>query len=278
MAMRKRTLSRGWYPVSADQCNREIEEFLRGFTPPAGMWIAAVVPHAGWFFSGKAAARAIGTLATSSKPDRIVIFGGHLGGGQESIVYPEDWWENPLGPHPMDSRLAAELVAEGHAIPATSRFQDNTVEIQIPLIRKFFPDTPLLALHPPASLEAVRTAETVWELLKSKGLKALYIGSADLTHYGPNYGFFPHGIGEQAVRWVKEENDASLIKRAITMDTEAVLSEARQKHNTCSAGAIVSVIAVAARHGVREGRLLEYYTSYDVMGDNSFVGYAAIVY
>ena len=35
---------------------------------------------------------------------------------------------------------------------------------------------------------------------------------------------------------------------------------------------------MVGRRGVTEGSLLDYYTSYDVMPNSSFVGYAAIVY
>lgn len=278
MTMRKRALPRGWYPGTADECNKEIDVFLQGFTPPEGTWHGAVVPHAGWYFSGKAAAKAISTVAASGAVDRVVLYGGHLSGTSEPIVYTEEWWETPLSPQPMDARLAAQLVTGGKAVAASRMFSDNTVEILLPLIRRFFPDTPLLAVHAPSSMNAVSLAKAVSELLTAHGFTAAFIGSADLTHYGPNYGFAPKGVGKSAVRWVKEDNDHALVERALAMDAETLLSDARVKHNTCSAGPIAAVIASVAGLGVRQGTLLDYYTSYDVMPDASFVGYAAIVY
>jgi MEMO1 family protein len=278
MSMRKRVLPMGWYPGTADECKRDIEGFLRGFTRPEGLWIGGVAPHAGWFFSGKAATRVVSTLASSASVDRVVVYGGHLQGGSDPIAYLEGWWETPFGPHPMDAEFAAELVAKGNAVAASRLFNDNTVEILMPLVRHFFPDTPVIAVHSPAWLGAVELGKKVSGLLKEKDLSAIYLGSADLTHYGPNYGFVPRGSGPSAVSWVKEENDKSLIDRALAMDSEGVLRDARNRHNTCSAGPIASVIAGVAEAGVRQGRLLEYYTSHDVMPDSSFVGYAAIIY
>jgi AmmeMemoRadiSam system protein B len=124
----------------------------------------------------------------------------------------------------------------------------------------------------------MRLATEVDALLSENGLTVVYIGSADLTHYGPNYGFTPRGKGEAAVKWVKEENDRSLIDKALAMDASGLLGDAAARHNTCSAGPIAAVVASAARHGIKKGTLLEYYTSYDVTPDSSFVGYAAIVY
>lgn len=278
MSTRRRALPGGWYPTSAMECDKRIVEFLEGFRPPEGTWLGGVAPHAGWYFSGKAAARVIKTLSTATKPDRVVVYGGHLGGGSKPIIYTEDEWETPFGPVMMDSDLARELAASGDAMPATPRFADNTVEIQMPLVKNFFPEVPVIAVHSPASAAAVLLSSALDAALESKGLKAVYIGSADLTHYGPNYGFTPKGIGPEAVAWVKNENDKSLIDRAVAMDSTGLLEGAAQKHNTCSAGPIASVIASAAARGVSQGRLLEYYTSFDIIPDSSFVGYAAIVY
>ncbi|MGO9122917.1 MAG: AmmeMemoRadiSam system protein B [Desulfomonilaceae bacterium] len=278
MKVRSRSLPTGWYPDSAVECKREIDDFLRGFTPPEGSWIGGVVPHAGWYFSGKLAARVISVLSEARSPDRVVIYGGHLGGNSNPIVYTEDVWETPMGTQAMDSEIARELIAKGHALEPGLGFSDNTVEVQLPIIKRFFDGVPLIATHSPSSEKAVQFAAAVDELLKSRGLAAVFLGSSDLTHYGPNYGFTPHGTGASAVKWVKDENDHSLIRKAIAMDAQALLEDARAKRNTCSAGSIASVIESAVRNGAKAGRLLEYYTSYDIMPGSSFVGYAGIIF
>ena len=278
MKVRSRSLPTGWYPDSAGECKREIDDFLRGFTPPEGSWIGGVVPHAGWYFSGKLAARVISVLSGARSPDRVVIYGGHLGGNSGPVVYTEDVWETPMGTQAMDAEIARELIAKGHAVEPGPGFTDNTVEIQLPIIKRFFDGVPLIATHSPSSEKAVRFAAAVDELLKSRGLAAVFLGSSDLTHYGPNYGFTPHGTGSSAVKWVKDENDHSLIRKAIAMDAQALLEDARAKHNTCSAGPIASVIESAVRNGAKAGRLVEYYTSYDIMPGSSFVGYAGIIF
>ena len=278
MKTRKRVLPRGWYPVSAIDCNRDINEFLVGFSPPAGIWKGGVAPHAGWFFSGRAAARIISTLAAFTQADRVVIYGGHLPREAEPVVYTEAAWETPLGPQPLDGDLSADLVSSGAAIAAYGDFADNTVEIQMPLVRRFFPGVPVIAVHSPASQRAVQLGKFVNTLLSARNLSAVYIGSADLTHYGPNYGFIPKGTGSAALKWVKEENDRSLIDKAMAMDADSVLNDAATRHNTCSAGPIASVIASVSALGIKQGSLLDYYTSYDISPDVSFVGYAAILY
>lgn len=278
MTMRERCLPRGWYPDTAGACASDIEEFVAGFSPPEGDWRGGVAPHAGWFFSGRAAARVIKTLATTRGVDRVVLYGGHLPGGSEPVVYGEDSWETPLGAQPLDSSFARELASAGEAVVATRSFADNTVEIQLPFVRHFFPDVRVIAVHSPSSDRAVQLGSAIHRMLSEANVSAVYLGSADLTHYGPNYGFAPKGTGADALAWVKNENDRSLVEKAVALDASGVLEDSRLRHNTCSAGPIASVMTSVSKHGVTKGKLLEYYTSHDVMPNSSFVGYAAIVY
>lgn len=278
MSIRRRALPRGWYPASADDCIREIADFVRGFTAPRGSWIGGVAPHAGWTFSGRAAARVVSTLAQSARPDRVIVYGGHLPGHSDPVAYVDDAWETPLGRLELDAELSEELAARGEAMRATASFNDNTVEVLLPFVKHYFPDVPVVAVHAPSSSNAIRLGIAMERLLRDKGLSGVYLGSADLTHYGPNYGFSPKGIGPAAVQWVKGENDKSLIDRALSMDALGLLEDSLKRHNTCSPGPIAAVIASVEVQGVKQGHLLEYYTSYDVMPDSSFVGYAAIVY
>lgn len=276
--IRSRVLPRGWYPTSANNCRERIQDFVSGFRIPVRDWVGGVVPHAGWEFSGKAAARVFATLAKAMKPDRIVLYGGHLAGTGKPIIYTENHWETPLGLISMDSASVSELVQEGLVVPAPASYSDNTVEVILPFVKYFFPDASLIAVHSPASEKAVDLGKRLAEFLAARNVRTLYVGSADLTHYGPNYGFVPMGTGPTALNWVKEYNDKSLIDKALAMDAFGVLHDARSKQNTCSPGPVASVIASTSVRGAVTGTLLEYYTSYDIAPGSSFVGYASIVY
>lgn len=278
MNVRKRRLPVGWYPGTSKECEQEITDFLRDFSPPKGNWVAGVAPHAGWGFSGRGAAKVVKTLSLRGVVDRVVIFGGHLPGSHEPIAYMEESWETPLGSQFMDADFAYKLVNGGHATSAAAGFADNTIEVQVPFVRYFFPDAKIIAVHSPSSEQALNLARAVKSFLDDDGLTAVFLGSADLTHYGPNYGFTPKGTGAPSVKWVKEENDRVLIEKAVNMEALQLVKEAPIRQNTCSAGPIASVIAIAGLYGVGRGTLLEYYTSYDVMPGSSFVGYASIVY
>jgi MEMO1 family protein len=279
MNKRKRVLPAGWYPYTDAECVGDISHFLKGFAVPQGEWTGGIAPHAGWFYSGRAAARVFYSLSKSAHPDRVVIYGGHLGAGQNPVVYCEDCWETPLGEQAMDSSFAEDAVNRRIAVAAPGGFADNTVEIQLPFVRHFFPWTQVIAIHAPASSMAHSLGLSIRDMLCERGFSAVYVGSADLTHYGPNYGFTPKGIGQQAVKWVKEENDKTLIEKALAMDSEGLLEDAARHHSTCSAGPFLAVMASVRRGDIEHtGRLIEYYTSSDITPNASFVGYAGIVY
>ncbi len=281
MIRRKRNLPRGWYPWEGVDCKREIESYLEGWlSPPAPSigGLGGIVPHAGWYFSGRLAARVFASLKFGKKVELVALYGGHLSAEDLPRMVMEESWETPLGDIEIHTDFGTELMGRIEMKKEISASGDNTMEIHLAMVKHFFPEARLLAIRSPVSLKAKTLGETVGEIAREKGIQTLAIGSTDLTHYGPNYGFLPKGTGSPAVEWVKKENDKGLIDRVLRMDAEGVLKHALEKQSACSAGAAVSAMATCKSLGAEKGHLLDYYTSYDILPDQSFVGYAGIVY
>ena len=281
MGRRKRGLPRGWYPAEKKDCEREIQSFLEGWSPPdfiSGTEVGGIVPHAGWYFSGKLAARVFQSLKSGREVEVVVIYGGHLGPKESPLIVTEEVWETPLGDIEMHQELVKGLMSKMDMGKESPSSGDNTIEIQLAMIKFFFPDAKLLAIRPPLSPKAISLGEEVAAMARNNGISIVAIGSTDLTHYGPNYGFLNKGVGPASVEWVKEENDRGLIDFALRMDAEGLVEHARKNESACSPGAAASAIATCKAIGARKGVLLDYYTSYDILPDESFVGYAGIVY
>ena len=149
--------------------------------------------------------------------------------------------------------------------------------MQLPLVKYFFPQAKVLALRAPHSSTAIELGQAVAAVAKELKVSLLVFGSTDLTHYGPNYGFAPKGHGPEAVKWVKEVNDQHFVAAALKLDGPGMLKTAQQDQSACSAGGAVAAVAAAKAAGARKAALIDYYTSYDVMPGDSFVGYAGIV-
>ncbi len=104
------------------------------------------------------------------------------------------------------------------------------------------------------------------------------IGSTDLTHYGPNYGFTSKGAGPKAVDWVRNQNDRRVIDAMARMDPEAVIREGLSNDNACCCGAAAAAIAVGKAMGAKKADKLVYATSYDKSPGDSFVGYVGMLF
>ncbi len=272
----------GWYPDNPKRCREALQTFA-GASPDTGSALhGGIVPHAGWFFSGALATKTFAALAKGvPAPDLVWIFGGHMLPGDSPVCMTEGAWATPFGPVPVQADLAARFQAEFPCVIETpKRFQpDNTIELQMPILKHFWPDTRVLALQVPPD----EMAETIgaWAATQSEGLHALAIGSTDLTHYGANYGFSPRGTGKDALRWAQEENDRPFVERLLVMDGPGAIEHARRNQSACCPGAAAAALAFAKQQGAKAGRLLAQNTSHDKDPSHkpeSWVGYASIVY
>jgi AmmeMemoRadiSam system protein B len=281
MKRRNRMLPRGWYPSDGKDCQREIESYIEGWLPPpslSGMERGGIVPHAGWFFSGRLAARVFHSLQSKREIEVVVLYGGHLSSDELPCIVMEETWETPLGDMEIHRDLARSLLKRIDAKEESPSSGDNTVEVQLAMVKYFFPKAKLLAIRSPASLQAEGLGKEVAAISLKEGISIVAVGSTDLTHYGPNYGFLNKGTGPSSVEWVRKENDKGWVDRALKMDIEGLLEHARKKGSACSPGAAASAIATCKALGAEKGVLLDYCTSYDILPDDSFVGYAGIVY
>ncbi|MBN2439983.1 MAG: AmmeMemoRadiSam system protein B [Spirochaetales bacterium] len=274
MNIRPRTLPPGWYPSSQDRVERVIIDFMVDHTDIEQTIYSGIVPHAGWGFSGSIACRVISHL----DPDisTIIVVGGHLSPGKTVLAAFEEGYSTPLGILKGDIELLGAIQKEMDL--TEDLYSDNTVEIQLPFIKYFFPDVHVLGMRAAPSAIAEDLGKVICEAARTQGKKVAVIGSTDLTHYGSNYGYAPKGSGAGAVEWVKTQNDKKFIDACLAMDSELALSSAQKDKSACSAGGAVCAMSFAHAMGGEKGLLLEYKTSWDVQPSESFVGYAGILY
>jgi AmmeMemoRadiSam system protein B len=122
----------------------------------------------------------------------------------------------------------------------------------------------------------------VADVVNAAGLKAIYLASSDLTHYGPAYRFAPVGVGERAMEWAKD-NDRRLIDQVVGMQVEAIVPIVAAHANACGGGAIAAMMGACQASGATEARLLRHASSYETLAEVapqppvSSVGYASIV-
>lgn len=292
MAARTPIVAGQFYPGSESQCRSEIADCITEgpITAKLPEKIAAgIVPHAGWTFSGNLAGMVFGAIEKANKNvDTFVIFGAtHSHFGSAAAVYDKGSWLTPLGEIKIDDELAASIVKKSKGAEANCEAHkyEHSIEVQIPFIQYIFKGAKIVPIMTSPAEYAVKLGSDVAECIKSSpDKKIVCIGSTDLTHYGPRYGFNPQGNGEAGIDWAKNVNDRAFIDLAIEMRAERILTESMENQNACGPGAAAATIAAAKTLGKTKGVLLAHTHSNEIM-DKKFgqsssesVGYAAIVY
>lgn len=282
METRRAVFAGSWYPSFRGECERQIQDFAD--SGPAidqnKHFVAGIVPHAGWYYSGSIACNVIRALQAGPTADAIVVFGMHLHPGSPRYIMTAGAWETPLGNIKINRELAGRLADRFSFEIETARHfsRDNTIELQLPFVKFFFPDAGLIPIGVPPDTSSLEVGQAVGEIAAELGVHIRVIGSTDLTHYGLNYGFTSHGTGASAVQWVKGENDRRIIEAMLAMKPETVIDEAGASHNACCAGAAATAIAAARQLGATQAEEMAYATSYDKTPGDSFVGYVGILF
>jgi AmmeMemoRadiSam system protein B len=216
----------------------------------------------------------------------FVVFGAmHRSRGSHGLLFDRGVWRTPLGDIEIDERLAQRLLDNSNLLVADPRAHDDehSIEVQLPLIQARFPQAKIVPILVPPVALAEQVGLAVGRTLEIFDVDAVVLGSTDLTHYGPSYGFTPQGIGPDALRWSKEVNDAGLIDAVVRLDSAAAVEQSNSRLNACGGGAVAATLSAARKLGATRGVVLEHITSFEVMvqrfGEKSAdaVGYLSAV-
>lgn len=271
--VRKRVLPAGWYPGRKEEV---LNQFAKWDRKEANNKIKSIiVPHAGWYYSGEISFQAFSCFDT--KIDTVVVAGGHLGKNDPPLVAKNRLFDATIDNIENDIELVTYLCEKIEFYEDI--YPDNTVEIQLPIVKYFMPESKIVWLRIPPDYAVVsQIAEALNNYALENNKKIAVAGSTDLTHYGSNYGFQPHGGGEKGLNWVKNVNDKEFIDYISNFKIVEAIEHSKRNFSSCSSGAAALSAQYAVLNNAKEGRLLTYRTSYDVSPADSFVGYASISY
>ena len=136
----------------------------------------------------------------------------------------------------------------------------------------------------PPDDSALAVGRAAAAVIEKADKQVVCIASTDLTHYGPNYGFMPRGVGPEAVRWAHEVNDREFIDAAVALDAKRLLESSTTNYNACGGGAAAAAVVAVKELGTERGVVLGHTNSNELMmqkmgtgGDDS-VGYVGMVF
>jgi hypothetical protein len=291
-----------FYPADPAQCQRLARRLVEGDAPAQGgasaaatapgptcRRLGAIVPHAGWVASGAIAGESFRVLAADSAdapPQVVVVFG--------AVHTPIDLPLAALDSHARwavpgaDSGVARELsdrLAESSdlfAVDDRLHDREHAVEVELPLIQAAWADALVLPVEVPLVDDAPEIGRTAARLVAATGLRAVFLASSDLTHYGPSYRFAPAGVGPQGLAWAKD-NDRRLLDLVAALAVDRVVGEVRERGNACGGGAIAAMLAACVELGATAAAVLRHANSFETLAAVApqkpvdAVGYASVV-
>lgn len=146
---------------------------------------AAVVPHAGYEFSGPIAALAYYRIAAQRPPETVLVLGVDHHGAGRGPALSDRAWLTPLGPTAVDHDLVGALDHSPISVDESAHASEHSIEVQLPFLEYVLPRPKFVALQIPfgtyASLEGV--ARAVREAIR--GRDVLLLASTDFSHYVP---------------------------------------------------------------------------------------------
>lgn len=284
--MREPAVAGKFYGGSKSFLRKEIEECFRHALGPGEMpklnrngerkILGAVVPHAGYVYSGPIAAHVYGALARDGFPEFFIIIGPNHSYGREIAVTYEDF-KTPLGVV-RGNKDMAEAICGGivEMDPASHEFE-HSVEVQLPFLQYIKDDIQFIPIV--MREQSIKASRSLGEnIVKAfHGKDVVILASTDFTHCGMYYGQSPPR-GKSAADYAKEQ-DSLAIDSIIKLDEKNLIETVERKNITmCGYGCVAAMMYAAKRLGAHKAKLLKYATSADVSGEkNIAVGYGAII-
>jgi AmmeMemoRadiSam system protein B len=261
--MRPAAVAGQFYPGNGAELEHQLDSMLH---PESEIPVlGAVVPHAGYVYSGHVAAAVYSCLP---KAETFVIIGPNHHGIGSPVAISRDSWKTPLGAVETDGEMADALAGSIIDHDETAHIYEHSIEVQIPFLQRRFSGFKILPICMGLQDEetAVEVGREISLTAQKLGRRCIVIASSDFTHYEP----------QEKARSV----DARLLEAVLNMDVPELYKRVRHYDATaCGYGPMAATITAASALGAKAGRLLAYATSGDVSGDyHKVVGYGAVVF
>jgi AmmeMemoRadiSam system protein B len=274
VAIRRPAVAGAFYAASPEKLRKQITDCFNHPLGPGRLpqsihesgILSIVCPHAGYMYSGPAATHAYLALGEQSPPETVIIIGpNHTGWGTPVSVMTEGEWNTPLGNVDIDSELAKRIteLSDTARSDESAFIREHSVEVQLPFLQfiyskfKFVP----ICMGYQDLETSIELGQAIYEASKNKDI--IVVASTDLTHQEPK---------------ASVNKKDSYVLEAIRALDERLLQESVQRYHitTCGYGPVSATMVYSKLRNATKAEVLSYYTSGDIVGDNSaVVGYAS---
>jgi len=226
---------------------------------------AAIVPHAGYIYSGKTAFK---TLCSINIPNTVIIFcPNHRGLGYPISISPDKKWETPFGPVEVDMELGEKIEAFEHArFDSLAHMYEHSLEVQLPILKMLHPEVKMVPVSIGTGDRDILNKFSSHIFRQTSGIDILYLASSDMSHYVPaDYASKYDGMVIEALEQLNVDLAFELVNRYdISM---------------CGIYAAYVAVKCGKMNGANKGEVIEYTNSGVVTGDfNEVVAYLGMIF
>ncbi|HEY3171028.1 MAG TPA: AmmeMemoRadiSam system protein B [Thermoanaerobaculia bacterium] len=266
MGIRHPAVAGLFYDASRESLERHVESLLPA-DASARPAIGAIVPHAGYVYSGPVAGAVYARLRLPRTA--VILCPNHTGRGAPAALDPSDAWRTPLGDVPLARQLAERLLALAPSLEEDSEAhrREHSLEVQLPFLKVLRPDVELVPVClGQASLSLCReVGEALARLVREEDEPPLLLASSDMNHYES--------------RRVGRAKDDIALGQVEALDPEGLFQTVLAKSiSMCGFLPATALLFAARALGAGQARVVSRRDSGDETGDeSSVVGYAGVV-
>ncbi len=224
---------------------------------------AAIVPHAGYLYSGPIAAHVYAAIAAEDPPTTVLILGvDHHGGAVAAATSVQDW-QTPLGPVEVDTDVVRLLARPPIEIDEAAQATEHSIEVQLPFLQYVLPHprfVPLMIRYGP--YERLHEIAEVIRTVVSARPDILVLASTDFSHYV--------SVGEA------DRLDHLAIAEILARDPKRLFATVARRGISMCGVAPTTVLLDALREESLTPQLLRYGHSGEATPMPDVVGYAAL--
>ncbi len=266
MPVRPPAVAGSFYEGRRERLEADVRSYLAR-EGPAEPALGAIVPHAGYVYSGPVAGAVYGRI--SIPETAIILCPNHTGRGKPASLDPSDAWRTPLGEVPVDRRIAARLLELAPSLEEDSaaHAREHSLEVQLPFLQVRRPDVRFVPISIGAhDLDLCREiGEAVARAVSEEQDRPLILASSDMNHYES--------------RRVGREKDERALARVQALDPEGLFATVLGGHiSMCGVLPATTLLFAARQLGASGARVVARRDSGDETGDtSSVVGYAGVI-
>jgi AmmeMemoRadiSam system protein B len=264
--IRRPVVAGSFYEERPERLSSQIRDFIEEGAEKQEA-LGAVVPHAGFVYSGKVAGAVYSRLLF---PQTFIILGpNHSGLGAGASIMAHGEWDMPLGTVPIDSELAQAILKSSRTLQDDYRahMREHSIEVQLPFLQylgRSFHFVPIsLYSHELPVCQDVGSA--IAKALEDYPGKVTLLASTDMSHYVPQE--------------VAEGKDKLAIEAILKLDPEGLYGTVlKNRISMCGFAPTVAMLVAVKRLGASSTNLVRYMTSGDINRDyQRVVGYAGLL-